>query len=246
VVEEPFEVRKVVGYMPDSFGLYDEIRVSEYLHFFASAYRIPLGGQERIVADLLELVDLSSKAGSLVDSLSRGMKQRLGLARALVHDPQVLILDEPASGLDPRARGELRELLLELRRMGKTILISSHILPELEEMCTHIGIIEAGRLLVAGVPSQILATAAQARPFRMRLVSSADDQKALELLAAAQEVSAPRCEGAECDFVLAGGDEVAAGLLARLIAAGVPVAGFGETQADLEDIFLKITKGVVQ
>jgi ABC-2 type transport system ATP-binding protein len=174
------------------------------------------------------------------------MKQRLGLARALVHDPQVLILDEPASGLDPRARGELRELLLELKRMGKTILISSHILPELQEMCTHIGIIEAGQLLVSGLPSQILDSAAQARPFRMRLVSSADQPKALELLAAAEEVSAARCEGTQCDFLLGGDDQVAAGLLSRLIAGGLQISGFGEAEADLEDIFLKITRGVVQ
>ncbi|MGH2768624.1 MAG: ABC transporter ATP-binding protein, partial [Actinomycetota bacterium] len=130
---EPYEVRRLLGYMPDFFGVYDDVRVEEYLDFFASAYRMPADQRKRVVADLLELVDLSHKSEAFVESLSRGMKQRLGLARALVHDPQVLILDEPASGLDPRARVEFRELVLELQRMGKAVLISSHILSELEE-----------------------------------------------------------------------------------------------------------------
>jgi ABC-2 type transport system ATP-binding protein len=142
-------IRRMVGYMPDFFGVYEDLTVSEYLDFFAAAYGVPRGRRRKIIADVLELTDLSFKRQANVDSLSRGMQQRLGLARVLVHDPPVLLLDEPASGLDPRARIEIRELLKELQRMGKTILISSHILSELGEFCNKLGIIERGRLIVS-------------------------------------------------------------------------------------------------
>ena len=145
VVRQPDEVRHMVGYMPDFFGTYAEMRVSEYLAFFAAAYRVPSGERNKVVSELLELVELSHKAEEVVGALSRGMQQRLGLARALVHDPQVLILDEPASGLDPRARVEMREILKQLRSMGKTILLSSHILPELADVCNRIGVISGVR-----------------------------------------------------------------------------------------------------
>ena len=149
--------------MPDFFGVYDNMKVWEYLDFFAASYQVPAARRPAMITDLLTLVDLSSKRDNFVDELSRGMKQRLALARTLVHDPALLILDEPASGLDPRARIELRELLKELRLLGKTILISSHILTELAEMCTHIGIIERGRLLVSGDVSEILQSLQPAR-----------------------------------------------------------------------------------
>src|SRR5688572_14269835 len=152
-------VRRSIGYMPDFFGVYDDLTVFEYLEFFASAYNIPRRERKRIVNDVLELTDLKYKQEAFVDSLSRGMQQRLGLARVLVHDPKVLLLDEPASGLDPRARIEIRELLKELRRMGKTIIISSHILHELSELCNTVGIIEQGELIFSGHVTEIMAKA---------------------------------------------------------------------------------------
>src|SRR5213078_3456581 len=165
---QPALIQRKVGYMPDFFGVYPDLTSVEYLEFYAGIHGIPRKKQASTVNDLLELVELSSKRDALVEGLSRGMKQRLCLARALVHDPEVLILDEPASGLDPRARVELRELLHELRSMGKTLLISSHILSELEEMCTEIGIMEAGKLLVSGAPQQILDQAQATRRVKVR------------------------------------------------------------------------------
>jgi ABC-2 type transport system ATP-binding protein len=155
VTTSPQSVRRNIGYVPDSFGVYEDLSVVEYLHFFSAAYRIPREKRAGTVMDVLALTDLSNKAGSQVDALSRGMKQRLGIARILLHDPQLLLLDEPASGLDPRARIELRELLKELQRMGKTILVSSHILHELSQLCTRIGIIEAGKLVAEGSLTEI-------------------------------------------------------------------------------------------
>jgi ABC-2 type transport system ATP-binding protein len=155
VTVSPQTVRRSIGYVPDSFGVYEDLSVAEYLHFFAAAYRIDRNKRAGTVKDVLALTDLSNKAASQVDALSRGMKQRLGIARILLHDPQLLLLDEPASGLDPRARIELRELLKELQRMGKTILVSSHILHELAQLCTRIGIIEAGQLVAEGSLTEI-------------------------------------------------------------------------------------------
>jgi ABC-2 type transport system ATP-binding protein len=155
VRQDPMKIRRKMGYMPDSFGLYEGLTVREYLHFFAAAYDTPEERRDRLVDDVLALTDLRFKLDSQVDGLSRGMKQRLGLARVLLHDPELLLLDEPASGLDPRARIEVREILKELSRMGKTILISSHILHELSQLCTRIGILEAGTLLTEGSLEEI-------------------------------------------------------------------------------------------
>ncbi len=167
---DPQGVRAQIGYMPDYFGMYNDMRVWEYLAFFAGAYQVPPAGQMAMIDDLLTIVGLASKRDSYVDELSRGMKQRLGLARTLIHDPALLILDEPASGLDPRARIELRELLKELRQLGKTILISSHILTELAEVCTHVGIIERGQLLVSGGVDEILRHLQPAREVRIQVL----------------------------------------------------------------------------
>ena len=156
VARDPKIVRSLVGWMPDSFGVYDSMKAWEYLDFFAASYGLPGPRRAQLIGELLDLVDLGHKRDDYVMGLSRGMKQRLSLARTMAHDPRLLILDEPASGLDPRARIELRELLKELRALGKTIVISSHILTELAEMCTHIGIIEAGRLLVSGEVNDVL------------------------------------------------------------------------------------------
>jgi ABC-2 type transport system ATP-binding protein len=173
VTEAPLEVRKRIGYMPDFFGVYDNMKVWEYLDFFAAAYHVPEGKRRGLIGDLLALVDLSAKRDSFVEELSRGMKQRLCLARTLVHEPELLILDEPASGLDPHARIELRELVKELRALGKTILVSSHILTELAEMCTHVAIIERGHLLVSGEVSRILAAMQPARDVYVRVLDRA-------------------------------------------------------------------------
>ena len=157
VVKEPKEVRKQIGYMPDFFGVYDQLKVDEYLDFYGASYGIQLAERQVLIPQLLELVNLTSKRYEYVDLLSRGMKQRLCLARALIHDPKVLILDEPASGLDPRARVEMRDILRNLKSMGKTILISSHILPELAEMCDEIGVIDNGKLIAHGNVAAIQA-----------------------------------------------------------------------------------------
>ncbi len=155
VTKHPEEVRACLGYMPDFFGVYTDMKVWEYLDFFAAAYRVPRGKRPGLISDVLELTDLTYKRDEYVETLSRGMQQRLCLAKTLVHDPDILLLDEPASGLDPRARIEIRELLQELCRMKKTILISSHILPELAELCSKVAIIEAGKLVMAGSVAEI-------------------------------------------------------------------------------------------
>src|SRR5829696_1771458 len=180
VTNAPMEVRKRIGYMPDFFGVYDNMKVWEYLDFFAAAYHVPEEKRKGMIGDLLALVDLSAKKNSFVEELSRGMKQRLCLARTLVHEPELLILDEPASGLDPHARIELRELLKELRSLGKTILVSSHILTELAEMCTHVAIIERGKLLVSGSVADILHAMQPAREIYIRLQARGED--ALEIV----------------------------------------------------------------
>ncbi|MGH9113061.1 MAG: ABC transporter ATP-binding protein [Acidimicrobiales bacterium] len=221
-VREPREVRKRLGYMPDILGVYDGLRVDEYLQFFAASYRIPKARWKPTVDTLLELVDLTTKREAMVDSLSRGMKQRLSLARALVHDPDVLVLDEPASGLDPRARVELRNLLVELREMGKTIVVSSHILAELTEMCTDVAIMEKGRLLASGTPAEIRDQTGRKRQIRVRLMG-----------------------GEERSFDVVDDDEQAE-LLRSLVADGVRVLEFTEVGHGLEDLFMTITTGEVQ
>ena len=219
----PREVRARVGYMPDVMGVYDNLRVDEYLQFFAAAYRIPRSSWTSLVDGLLELVDLEVKRNAHVDSLSRGMKQRLSLARALVHDPDVLVLDEPASGLDPRARVELRDLLRALRDMGKTVIISSHILAELEEVCTEVAIMEAGRLLAVGTPRSIADTLGSGRVIKVRF-----------------------SDGVEEEFGVSSDEEQLALLTRLVVDEQRPVLEFAESERGLEDLFLRITKGTVQ
>jgi len=222
-VTQPWDVRQRMGYMPDVMGVYDNLEVGEYLRFFAASYHLPRKSWPGLIDGLLELVDLGTKKHALVDSLSRGMKQRLSLARALVHDPEVLILDEPASGLDPRARFELRQLLTQLRGMDKTVVISSHILAELEEMCTDVAILEAGQLLAVGAPRDILRTLEGGRRVRVRIAGQ-DDQ-----------VHTVVDEAAQRD------------LLRRLVVEeGLPVVEFAEESGSLESAFMEITKGIGQ
>ncbi|MGB3734245.1 MAG: ABC transporter ATP-binding protein [Ilumatobacter sp.] len=213
-------VRRVMGYMPDGLGVYADLDVDEYLRFFAAAYKLPSSRWDQLIDDLLELVALHSKRTARVDSLSRGMKQRLSLARALVHDPEVLILDEPASGLDPRARSELRSLLLQLASMGKTIVISSHILAELEDVCTHIAIMQEGKVLAAGSTSDVTSQLAAGRRLRARFA-----------------------DGTTEDFEVA--DETGQAELLRRLALDSErqVIEFTRVGGGLEELFLSLTKG---
>jgi len=243
VDSRPFAVRRLIGYMPDFFGVYDRLNVVEYLDFYASCYDVPARRRRRLAGELLELVDLADRAGDQVDTLSRGMKQRLCLARALVHSPQVLLLDEPASGLDPRARLEMQELIRELRRMGKTILISSHIVPEVEELCTWVGVIDAGRMVEIGPKADVLRRAAGARRLRIELVD-ADEARTAEarrLVAGWPGVIA--VEDVEKGLEAAIEAGLPAHLLLRdLVQAGFGVGAFTPVQAGLSDVFLRLTE----
>jgi ABC-2 type transport system ATP-binding protein len=220
---DPRAVRRHLGYMPDVLGVYDNLRVDEYLEFFAAAHQLPRSTWPGLVDGLLELVGLEVKREAMVESLSRGMKQRLALARALVHDPDVLVLDEPASGLDPRARVELRTLRGELRAMGKTVVISSHILTEMEEMCSHVAIMEAGRLLAAGEPGEIGDRLRGGHDVVVRLA------------------------GGEVLRYTVTGEAAQRDLLYRLVVdEGLPVVEFREEGAGLEQLFMDVTEGTVQ
>src|SRR5438132_2104558 len=242
VGEDPAAVRALVGYMPDFFGVYDRLTSEEYLEFYAACHGVPRGRRRKVAAELLELVDLGDRREAQVDTLSRGMKQRLCLARALVHDPSVLLLDEPASGLDPRARVEMRELIRELRRMGKTILVSSHILPELEELCTWVGFIDDGKMVAAGPMADVRNQVRSGRRLRIELV----DSEAESLLAAEKAIRG-RLGVIGVDFVDDGlqivveeqfADQV---LLSDLIRLGIAVRSFAPVTGDLAEAFLRLT-----
>ena len=244
VSANPARIRQLVGYMPDFFGVYDDLKVDEYLDFYAASYGIPVRERRMIIGDLLELVDLSHKHQAYVDSLSRGMKQRLCLARSLVHDPALLILDEPASGLDPRARVEMRELLKELKSMGKTIIISSHILPELAELCTHIAIMEAGRLVVSGTNQEIVEHTRTGRTLQIRVM----DQGDAAALILQEELGLTEISfiNNSLELPFNGSNEELNHILTRMVKSGIPVVSFSEGKNNLEDIFMQVTKGVVQ
>jgi len=238
------EIRGIIGYMPDSFGVYRDMTVTEYLHFFAAAYGI--GPKERtgLVGGLLELTDLSYKQDALIDTLSRGMQQRLGLARTLVHDPKVLILDEPASGLDPRARIEIREILKELQRMGKTILLSSHILSELAEVCNRVGILERGELVAQGSLDEIMAMARNEAEVWLR---TTDDARACVVARELPEVaSAELAEGNKHVVLHLGVDLDLAKLSAHLVERGLGIRYLERQDLTLEQVFMTLTKGLVQ
>jgi ABC-2 type transport system ATP-binding protein len=237
----PREIRRAIGYMPDVFGVYDDMRVGEYLEFFAAAYRITGPERRRVAERSLELVDLGSKRDELVTSLSRGMTQRLGLARVLLHDPEVLLLDEPASGLDPRARIEMRNLLKRLQGMGKTILVSSHILPELADICNRVGIIEYGRLLACGGVQELLAQV-RGRPV-VRIRVGGPPERAADVVGGCPEAAAVEIRDGEIRVTLADGVTDPAPLAARLVAAGHALQGLREEEVNLETAFLELTRG---
>jgi ABC-2 type transport system ATP-binding protein len=239
----PRQVRHVLGYMPDAFGVYDDMRVWEYLDFFGRCYGLTAAQRRRMIVDLLELVDLGPKRDDYVEDLSRGMQQRLCLAHALVHDPQVLLLDEPASGLDPRARVELRELLRELRTLGKTIIVSSHILPELEELCTAVAIIDRGRVLASGRIADIGQRLRVGEVVRVELLADAAGVAAgRDWFARQPIVASAEVVGAETIEVAFRGDSVAAAdLLALAVRDGLRVASFARVATDLQELFLQVT-----
>jgi ABC-2 type transport system ATP-binding protein len=236
------EIRRVIGYMPDFFGVYDDMKVIEYLEFFASAYRIKGAARRKICEEVLELVDLTYKRDALVTSLSRGMTQRLGLARTLLHDPQVLLLDEPASGLDPRARIEMRALLKELRNMGKTILVSSHILPELADICNKIGIIEQGCLLVNGEVTDVMKQVRTDIVLNIAVAERMTD--AAGLLEGQPEVESVQDKNGILVVKLNEGVIQYSFLANRLIEQGYELTLFKEDEINLETAFMHLTKGI--
>lgn len=241
VSKAPHLIREMIGYMPDFFGVYEDLTAREYLHFFAAAYRIERGRRKAIVNDVLELTDLTAKIDASVDSLSRGMKQRLALARVLLHDPDLLLLDEPASGLDPRARIEVRELLVALKEMGKTILISSHILHELSQLCTSIGIIEAGKFVTQGSLDHIYKRLELSRIIHIQIVGGMDGlSNKIEKMEGVKsvEVQADRLAVQLQEDQLAVED-----LHAKVAATGARIRMFQAEAMDMETVFMKLTEG---
>jgi len=242
IYTNPKEIRRNIGYMPDFFGVYDDMKVVEYLEFFAAAYRIRGTERRKVCNDMLELVDLGYKRDAFVTSLSRGMTQRLGLARVLLHDPQVLLLDEPASGLDPRARIEIRGLLKELRNMGKTIMVSSHILPELADICNKVGIIERGQLLVSANVSDVMRQVRQCPVLNIAVVDDVDD--AAKLIEQSKLISKIEVSNGQIFATLAEGVDDYSKLPSILIEAGHKLTMFKEDEINLETAFMALTKGI--
>lgn len=247
VTQSPSTIQRKVGYMPDFFGVYPDLTSEEYLEFYAGIHGIARRKRSNVVSDLLELVDLTPKREALVETLSRGMQQRLCLARALIHDPDVLLLDEPASGLDPRARVEFRELLRTLQGMGKTIVISSHILLELAEMCSDIAIIRAGQLVMAGDVDQVTHSLGGGNQIEVRVLERATDAK--QLLKEMPEISNLMNENDDGDVIHAefsGDYQALHRILAELMAHEIPVVSFAPRRAvdRLEEVYMSITEGV--
>jgi ABC-2 type transport system ATP-binding protein len=244
VVEDPDRVRRRLGFMPDYFGTYENVNVREYLDFFARAYG--LVGRERSTAidAVMEFTLLDSLAEKPIDGLSKGMKQRLCLGRTMIHNPSVLVLDEPAAGLDPRARIELREMIAQLAAAGKAILISSHILTELAEICDKVGIIERGRLLAVGSVAEVSARTQEQSTVRVRILR--DSERLTSWLAARGDVAELRMDGDLAIFSHSGDRETEAALLRAMVEAGFPVVEFGAKHKSLEDVFLHVTEGRVQ
>lgn len=247
VTKQAKRVRRHIGYMPDFFGVYDRFKVSEYLDFYGASYGVSVRERKALIPQMLELVNLSDKRDTYVDALSRGMKQRLCLARSLIHDPEVLILDEPASGLDPRARIEMREILKELKNMEKTILISSHILPELAEMCDELGIIENGELIASGAVTDIQQTLQANKVLSVTLAGQVREARSFfeddpNVHRIEQDDKHDRLlrltyDGSEEDQVL---------LLRKAVEQGLPILNFSQQESNLEDVFMEITKGAGQ
>ncbi len=256
VREKPNAIRRAIGYMPDFFGVYNDMTVAEYLDFFGACYQISATDRPALITDLLELVELNHRQDDMVDKLSRGMKQRLSLARTLVHDPQVLILDEPASGLDPRARVEIRELLVELASMGKTIFFSTHILADVAEICSRVAILEAGELVAVGALEELQQQLMPRRKIEIALLGKLEEARQLLLslpgvagVDLSNGANGSRGPGTSPRFRLMvefAGDEAAmSSILASLVEAQIPVISFSAGSRDLEEVFMRATKGLV-
>lgn len=237
--KHPKEAKQSIGYMPDFFGVYDDLKVTEYMNFYCGMHNIPTADREKIIDSLLEIVNLSDRKEFYVDNLSRGMKQRLCLARSLVHNPKILILDEPASGLDPRARVEMREVLMDLKDMGKTVLISSHILLELAEICTSIGIINKGKMVTCGTVSQIQEQMQHLSKIKIKTVDNLN--QCTQILKEQPYVSNIVSANGYSEFSFSGNDEAKAHLLKTLVERNVKVNHFEESGGSLESIFMHIT-----
>ena len=243
VTTDPMGVRQSVGYMPDNFGVYDGMRVWEFLDFFAVAYRLPFGKRKQVIKDVLELLDLGHKRDDFVNGLSRGMKQRLCLAKTLVHDPPVLILDEPTSGLDPRARVDIKALFKELRKMGKTILISSHILSELADCCSSIGIIERGQLLLHGSIQDVYRRIHGNRVIEIRF--HANMEAGLSVIRSNPHTRSVQADVKSVVVELATDDAGVGELLNQLVSNKVGITSYADREPTLEDVFMMVTKGLV-
>lgn len=239
VIESPKKLREYLGYVPDFFGVYDNLKVSEYMDFYAGTYYIPYKDRAQIIDNLLETVNLIEKKNSYVDLLSRGMKQRLCLARSLIHDPQILVLDEPASGLDPRARVEMKEILKQLKTMGKTIVISSHILPELAEMCTSIGIIDRGQMVATGTVNEIMKKITYNKTIFVKVLDKM--QQLVTVLSEYPQIK-NIVEGVDTlEFDFDGEDIELSKILFDIVKKDIPVIGFKEKEGNLEQIFMQVT-----
>ncbi len=244
VVREADAVRHVIGYMPDFFGVYKDMEVTEYLDFFGACYKIPTVQREKTVNDVLELVGLSEKKGALIGALSRGMQQRLGLARVLIHDPQVLLLDEPASGLDPRARIEMMAILQELQRLGKTIIISSHILSELQTLCNRVAIIEKGRLIYSGPVQGVRDQMSSGLVVWVKV--AANPERAIEILKSRPEVSEVAPVDGKIKVTMVNHDTDHGFVADILVQSGLRLTGLQEDELGLEEVFLRVTRGETQ
>ena len=243
IFQHPEEIRTLIGFMPDSFGLYTDVRVWEYLDFFTAAYRIPVNKRRSTINEVLDLTDLIIKREAFVSELSKGMQQRLCLAKTLLHDPQLLLLDEPASGLDPRARIEIKELLKELRKMGKTILISSHILPELADFCNKIAVIEQGKLVAGGHVEDIVAQCRGGISLRIRVAERTNE--VLGLLAKIDAIADAQIQDSTILATYVGEPGEYHTILNKLVINEFKVLSFNEEDLDLEDVFMKITRGII-
>ncbi len=244
LLKEADAVRHVIGYMPDFFGVYKDMEVTEYLDFFGACYKIPTAQREKTVNDVLELVGLTDKKGALIGALSRGMQQRLGLARVLIHDPQLLLLDEPASGLDPRARIEMMAILQELQRLGKTIIISSHILSELQTLCNRVAIIEKGRLIYSGAVQGVRDQVSQGKVVWVRV--STEQTQAIDLLKARQEIAEVAVVDGELKVTLADPDIEHSIVADILVRGGTKLIELREDKVGLEEVFMRVTRGETQ
>jgi ABC-2 type transport system ATP-binding protein len=244
VVADADAVRHVIGYMPDFFGVYKDMEVTEYLDFFGACYKIPTAQREKTVNDVLELVGLSEKRGALIGALSRGMQQRIGLARVLIHDPRVLLLDEPASGLDPRARIEMMAILQELQRLGQTIIISSHILSELQTLCNRVAIIERGKLIYSGPVQGVRQQMSTGLIYWVKV--SSDSAQAIQLLKTCPEVTEAEPLDGRIRVTLVDHDTDPSCIAETLVRGGARLVEFREDEVGLERVFLHVTRGETQ